>query len=248
MAELERQSREYVIRRDAERKLKLASFTTHELWRELNERMQDEQRQWWEEQGIPIDWQNYLRLGYMPEKVYKSDGELITSPAYTIPYFHYNWTFQTMQYRLMAETDDRYRFEPGLDTAYYMTTPSLPIAKEVVICEGAKKAMVVRVHTHMGTDKVSVLAVPSKNDWRSNGIIDAVKDCSKVYIVFDPDCWIPPQKHGKDWQPEPIKLGHAIGKAARIIELPVKVDDAFLLYGMDETDWESTVRDAKRLL
>jgi hypothetical protein len=242
---LQEQAREAEEKRNAEKQKKLQEFSTAELWNELHRRMGEQQRQWWRDAGVPDDWQDYLRLGYTPDKAYNVLHELRHSPAYTIPYFGYKFAFKTMQYRLCDpyNPNDRYRFEQGLGTASYMTTPSLKIKDQVVICEGAKKGMVVKIHAEDNT----VLAVPSKVDWKSCGILEQIKDCGRVYILFDPDCYEQPPDANKDWKPQPVEFAREIGKNARIMDCPVKIDDAFIQYGMNKYEWNSLKKQAVKL-
>ena len=220
--------------REQHRREMLAKFTTAELWQELNRRLSAEHRAQWERWGVPVDWQDYLELGYTPNKQYRDgDGNLRQSAAYTIPYFHYDSTapqsrkFETMQYRLFDAPDpnDRYRFEYGLQATYYQTVPNEPIGDEVVICEGAKKGIVTRV----SLTNLCVLAVPSKGSW--GGIVDAVKPCGRVFVLLDPDANL-----------QAVKLARSIGKHATVVRLNYKVDDLALDYGMTARDFEAALR------
>jgi hypothetical protein len=226
----------------------LEEYSTDEIWASFQHRLDDDARQWWRGQGVPDEWQNYLRLGYTNDKAYYDQGHnLRHSPAYTIPYFHEAWEFCNMQYRLVdpANPKDRYRFQPGLRTTYYSTLPSDPMQDCVVICEGAKKAMVSKIFGDTG-DRVSILAVPSKTD--AGGIVDAVKNCKHVWIVLDPDAWDKPENASPDWKPAPVKLAQQIGKAARVVRLPFKSDDGFLQYGMDASEWKAALKTAGRTI
>lgn len=244
---LEQQSREAKEKREIERNKKLSEFSTAELWNELHARLGIEQREWWRNAGIPDDWQDYLKLGYTPDRPYNTATGLEHSPAYTIPYFGLGFIFKTMQYRLCNPLNpaDRYRFESGLGTSYYMTTPSIKIHDEVIVCEGAKKGMVVKIWG--GEQKTTVLAVPSKNDWRGCGIIEALKDCGRVYVVFDPDCYELPPDANANWTPQPIQFAKELGNSARIVECPVKSDDAFVGYGMTKEEWRMLKKQATRI-
>lgn len=245
IAILQQQAREAEERKKAERDRKLAEFSTHELWEELHRRMGDEQREWWRKNGVPIEWQDYLKLGYLADKVYRGAEQLLHSAAYTIPYFGFGFIFKTIQYRLCnpQNPEDRYRFEYDLGTAFYMTTPSEKISDEVIVCEGAKKGMVVKI---WGEPDATVLAVPSKTDWRSCGIIEEIKQCGRVYIVFDPDCFIAPPDAKPNWMPQPIAFAKELGNA-RVVECPVKSDDAFLGYGMTQNEWKMFKKQAVRV-
>ena len=219
--------------REQHRREMLSKFTTAELWAELNRRLSAEHRTQWESWGVPIDWQDYLELGYMPDKAYyDSAGTLRKTPAYTIPYFHYSDTthdkqFQTMQYRLFEAENpaDRYRFEHGLQATYYQTVPTDPIADQVVICEGAKKGIVTRISL---TD-LCVLAVPAKGSW--GGVVEAVKQCGRVYVLLDPDATL-----------QAVRMARAIGKQAHVVRLNNKVDDLCINYGLTSRDFEYALK------
>ena len=229
--ENERRQAAFAAERAEELDRKLAEYSTGEIWAAFQRRMQAEQRAWWTAQGIPQDWQDYLRLGYVEDKIYKDKtGELRHSPAYTIPYFHDGFAFRSLQYRLAGEgIADRYRFEFGLQSTYYMVTPSEQLYNQVVICEGAKKAIV--AHIFSDFSKTTFMAVPSKTDW--GGIAEQVKDCDAVAIVLDPDAWTKPKNASAKWVPAPIGLARQIGPAARIVDLPGKIDDLFLEGSLD---------------
>lgn len=233
-AELEqwRQEREAAeLRRKHEAERALEHLRREKGWLDYVALMDDKARAWWEQAGVPRDWQEYLQLGYMPSRpYYDRDGELQLSPAYTIPYFRAGGEFITMQYRLnAADPSQRYRFQRGLGTAYYQVMPDEPIGPRVMIVEGAKKAMVTHIHGNAG---LSVLGVPSKADW--GGVVDAVKDCERVYVLLDPDA-----------QANAYKLARQIGKAARVMTMPVKVDDALLSHGLTTAALNAYMRQAK---
>jgi hypothetical protein len=216
---------------EKERLALLNEYTAAELWEACARKLADDHRAWWEQQGIPAAWQDYLRIGFQPSKVYRgANGELHTSAAYTIPYFHTGWEFVTLQYRLFdpPTVTDRYRWEKGLGTAYYDTQPEHPIGERVIICEGAKKAIVTAVYT---PEAYSVLAVPSKADF--GGVAAAVQDASAVYVLLDPDA-------GQRAR----KLAGEIGPAARVVSMPVKVDDALVRYGATTADLLAYLRTA----
>lgn len=211
-AERNRRERE---ERAARRQAKLMEFTASELWEALHAKLSAEHRAQWERWGVPAEWQDHLQLGWTPDKTYRGvDGDLHHSTAYTIPYFHTNFEFLTLQYRLSEPPTptDRYRFEQGLGTTYYQAEPANPIGERAVIVEGAKKAMVAHIY---GQPDAAVLAVPSKADF--GGVVEAVKDCEVIYVLLDPDA-----------DARARKLAADIGPAARLATLPGKVDDVIL--------------------
>jgi hypothetical protein len=213
---------------------KLNEYSVKELLTHLTGRMTAEHAAWWEGEGVPASWQKYLRLGFDPARHYRgADDELCTSAAYSIPYYHTGFELVTVQYRLFDPPNpaDRYRWEQGLGTAYYQTAPDQPIGDEVIICEGAKKGIVTAVHT---PENYTVLAVPSKSDF--GGIIEAVKNCGRVYVLLDPDAGVRSRK-----------LAREIGPAARVASLPVKVDDGLTKYGLTDSLLQDALRVARPL-
>lgn len=203
------------------RRAKLAEFTTHELWLEQHARMTEEHIDWWESQGIPKGIQDYLRIGYTPEKKFYNDEKvLLSAAAFTIPWFGMGFQFQTMQYRLLGDFDRKYIFEDGLGGRfYYMTEPDQPIKDKVIICEGAKKAIVTQFW--LAPEGYTVLAAPSANTF--DAALEATKDCGLRYIIHDPD--VKPY-----WINKAIATGP---KATHAIRLPFKIDDAWMKYNLD---------------
>jgi hypothetical protein len=214
------------------RRKKLAEFSTAEIWAELRDRMTQEHIEWWESQGIPEDIQRYLSIGYKSDKMYYDNERAEQhSPAYTIPWFGVNFTFQTMQYRLCGERiTDRYRFEYGLDGGgkhYYMADPSEPIKDRVIICEGAKKAIVTWFHL-AEICNFSVIAASSNNTLQP--ALDATKDCGQRIIILDP---------GSERRAFTIARANRNTKA---LYLPTKIDDGVLAGYINRDDFKRMLR------
>lgn len=215
------------------RRAKLAEFTTKEIWNELHERMTAEHIDWWESQGIPESIQQYLHIGYTPSKgFYGEDKTLLHSPAYTIPWFSQGFKFNTMQYRLLANVDRRYIFEDGLGGGrfFYMTTPDKPITDKVIICEGAKKGIVSQFWL-IPDDSFTVLAASSANTF--DAALEATKDCGLRYIIMDP---------GADFYAR--KAVSTNKKTTHNVRLPYKIDDAWMKYGLDRSQFTNIIQNA----
>jgi len=219
--EFRRQREREENERAAELQQRLKQFTTAELWSELNRRMTEENRNWWLKRGIPNDWQDFWKLGYRADK-----------QAYSIPYFDPSSNPVTIQYRLVnpPEPNDKYRWEYGLHSAPYITRPDMGLSGSVIICEGAIKAMVTFIYGAQA--KMQVLAVPSKADFA--GIESLVEKSKAVFIMLDPDA--------RDRAQE---LGENIGRRSRIVELPGKVDDLILRYGLRQHELRMALRYAR---
>jgi len=214
------------------RKKKLEEFTTAELWAELRDRMTLQHIEWWESQGVPEDIQRYLSIGYKADKMYYDhDKQERHSPAYTIPWFGQNFTFKTLQYRLCADgIEDRYRFEYGLEgggSHYYMADPSEPLKDRVIICEGAKKAIVTWFHLS-DMNNVSTIASAARNTLTP--ALEATKHCGMRYLILDPDS---SRKAFEVARNE---------KNVKAIYLPEKIDDLFLSGHIDRDSFAEILR------
>lgn len=225
--------REEAERAEVRRK-KLADFTTAELWAELRDRMTKEHIVWWESQGIPEDIQRFLSIGFKADKTYLDHDKVERhSPAYTIPWFGQDFAFKTMQYRLCGEgITDRYRFEYGLDGGgkhYYMSDPSEPLKDRVIICEGAKKAIVTWCNLS-SVNTYSVIAVASRNTLTP--ALEATKDCGQRFIILDPDSRRKAYETARD------------EKNMKAIYLPEKIDDLYLAGHLDMYSFDSILKAA----
>lgn len=192
----------------AQRQAMLDKFTADELWEAYARKMENRQRRWWEMQGIPESWQGYWVLGWTPRAPLHGNPE-----AYTIPYFSADWKPVNIQYRLAdVQGSDKYRWGGLGYSSYFISHPAMGLTDECYICEGAKKAMVLALTR---SDEKQVYAVPSRADYA--GIAEAVKGAGRQWVILDPDA----VDHAK-------KLAGMIGKSARVIELPRKIDDSIM--------------------
>lgn len=212
------------------RRIKLAEFTTAEIWSELRDRMTTEHIEWWESQGVPEDIQRFLSIGYKADKMYyDTDKNERHSPAYTIPWFGRNFEFKTLQYRLNSPNiPDRYRFEyglPGGGSCYYMADPSEPIGDKVIICEGAKKAIV--TWYWLAPAGFTVIAASSNNT--INPALEATKDCGLRYLVLDP---------GSERKSFTTAKEHKL----KAVYLPEKIDDMYVGGYMDRESFSKVLR------
>jgi len=222
-AEFKAQQEADEAQRVARRIEKMKHFSTREVLEEGMHRLTTEHVDWLESQGIPQGVQDYLRIGFTPDKAYyNKDRELMHSPAYTFPWFNAGFEFKTMQYRLTNDTDRRYIFEDGLGGGqhYYMTEPDQPITDKVIICEGAKKAIVTQFWLAEG---FTVLGASSANTF--DAALEATKDCGLRYVIFDPA--------QKDFYQRKAVMTNP--KTTHAVSLPAKVDDMWMKYNLDRS-------------
>lgn len=202
------------------RRRAMAEFSSAEIWAEMHERMSSGNREWWRKQGIPDDWQDFWRLGYTEHANIVCGGA-----AYTIPFFRFGFEPVNMQYRLVDPPNkkDKYRWYGLGFSSYFTARPDLGLTDEMIICEGAKKAMVVTAHL---TTQMQVFAVPSKSDFAG---LPEIFSGGQVYVILDPD-----------GEAQAVELAHRIPGAVPV-RLPSKIDDA-LNAGADWRDIERAMR------
>jgi len=231
-AKVERQHRE------AEERQKLAEFSNSAIWREGRERMQDVQRAWWRGAGIPDSWQDWWRLGYVPDKRFEHNGEFYVREAYTIPKFDLCWAAVNTDYRLVDPPAGvgKYRPEYGLPAAPFLTRPDfkeLSPVGIVLVVEGSKKAMVTAISGRLVD--VQIIGVPGSRSWCN--LPAKLKDIDQVVIILDPDA----KAAARD-------LAEAIGKNARYINLPDKIDELFLKHHMTAREFGAVVQRNGRMV
>ena len=136
-----------------------------------------------------------------------------------------------MQYRLNAPNiPDRYRFEyglPGGGSAYYMADPSEPIKDRVIICEGAKKAIVTWYWLSNITE-YTVIAASSNNTIKP--ALEATKDCGQRILILDPGSERLAFKAAKEQ------------KNLKALYLPEKIDDLYLAGHIDRDTFANMLR------
>lgn len=232
LSEIDRQRQERAESDRLERVRRMTEFSDRWVAEEYHARLVQKNYQWWQEQGIPADWVDWWKLGYMPEKHFKHAGQDYTRPAYVIPKYDFGWQPVNVDYRLIDPPPGvgKYRPEYGLPAAPFISRPDKSDFPETVyITEGSKKAMVTTLRMNPDQDPPMVVGVPSKSSWC--GIPERLKQCGRVWIILDPDA-----------EREARKLAEVIGKIARVITLPFKIDDGFLQHGLDWNAFQSALR------
>jgi hypothetical protein len=229
---LDRAIEEQRLREEYRRK-RLAEFSSEELWLEYTERMDDRHREWWKEAGIPDEWQTFWRLGYEPAKRYEFEQQVHTSPAYVIPKFDLGWVPTQIDYRLVdaPKGAGKYRQVVDLPPAVFIARPdSEELAEDgrLLIVEGSKKAMV----TYLLLEDRQVAGIPGCTSWGK--IDEKAQDLEEVFVVLDPGAG--------EWS---YRLAEKIGQA-RVLDLPMKIDDAILAGHLDQASLERLLKHQTR--
>lgn len=230
----ERQQEAEKVKERVEQTLEI--LATEKKWAEYHRNLDESARSWWQTQGIPDAWQDFWKLGYLPDKMFEHGGEIFTTPAYTIPKWDFGWKPTNIDFRLVNVPDGVGKYRPlsGLPSAAFISNPNVRSWSEcdqVFVVEGSKKAMNLAIHT--GREFKQVVGLPGCSSWA--GMEVALKDVNRVWVIFDPDAL--------EWG---RKFAASLGKNARLVELPTKPDDAILYYGLDERKFQLALRQATK--
>lgn len=223
---------------------KLRRIADSDFWRRWHSEMTAEQRKLWHRQGVIDFFIDYYNLGYCADHTTYYDGQEWHSPTMTIPHYWLDWELVNIQHRLLRppEAGDKYRQMAGVPASLFLTEPEERLTGAVLVVEGAKKAIV--TYTHLGTEplgfRLNVVAVPSKTP--SGTMLDQLKDADPVYLMLDPDAYLPAAK-GRRAAVATIarKLSP---ERVRLIKLPAKPDDFFTMYGGETDDMAGYLKSA----
>lgn len=192
----------------------------------------DEARRLWRKRGVSEDWQAYYGLGYCPPRKWGN----VVCDSLTIPYLYLDdtdgdtprWKARQMKYRLMGDDTPggKYRSMSGLDACIFHTDlHQRKYYGDVFIVEGEIKAMITwasmwESDTCYAPD-ITVIGLPGKG-YRPDPALFTDDIIRSVTICLDPDA-----------QKEAAAIAQSIGKKARVLQLPEKIDDLILAGALD---------------
>lgn len=180
----------------------------------------------WQQAGVPDELQVRLSLGYTDRKPYSYMDELYYSPALTIPYFGPGWKPLNVQYRLLdpVEGAGKYRPTAGLLMPVYLTDPDEDLSGELLVVEGAKKAIVTYLTMVLqgNITRWKVVGLPAKEV--SPYQAEMLAPASTIWVLLDPDAGESPIGDSM--------LGKVVDTLGRercyTVCLPAKVDDMIM--------------------
>ena len=190
-----------------------------------HEAMTAEQRAYWYREGIYDDAIGKYKLGYCP----RCPTDKLGRASYTIPVFRHK-QLENIRHRLVeAPNGDKYRpHRPGLGNQLFNADVLDVPRKRVVLCEGEKKAIVL---DQSGYPAVGILGKRSfQREW-----LAWFGSAGEVLVALDPDA-----------MQSAYKLAGLFGNKARVMNVPVKIDDAIVKYGATVAVIEEWIRLARR--
>jgi len=248
LLELEELRRRQVEQENKRLRVLIEQLRKDAVWVRYHNAMGEGHRALWRQAGIPDSLQDYWRLGFLPNYRGKSGDDYFESPALSIPYFANEWQATTIQYRLTSPPapKDKYRFQSGLDASLWLADPDSEVKNAVLLCEGMKKAAVTFIQTvASGIGKFVITAVPSKMPGQD--LLQLLANADPLYICLDPDAYMPTRTpQGKLMKSAVSRLASMIKTPKRIVRLPCKSDDFFMLYGGTARDFMKFVEGGVR--
>ena len=178
---------------------------------------------WWME-GMTSETIDRYMLGYCAScPTYRE------SPSYTIPIIN-RGELENIRHRLIAPNGTgKYRpHRAGLGLSLFNVDLLDQADKRILLVEGEKKSIVTAQSGFLN------VGITGKRSFRSEWL-DWFTHVSKVYIVLDPDATA-----------SAYRLATLFGECGRVVEMPVKIDDAIVKYGASSFDIENFLRLARR--
>lgn len=224
----ERLEREQQAKRTAERALDL--LRKEHQWEQWHTNMTQTGLNFWYSKGVP-DWAiDYYELGYCQSKtIWYHDAEYIT-PTATIPVFSPGRKLINVRHRLInpPEPNDKYRPDrAGIPSALYLADPDRMPQGECILVEGEIKTIVVA--TQLDTQRFCIVGIPGKRPRQD--LLDQLKDCGRIHVVLDPDA-----------TQQAFEIARQLGNRARVVQMTVKPDDMFTMYGAEPQDFYAALR------
>ena len=218
--------REEARKRSAERALQ--HLRDDAVWQRYHLALDSQARAYWRGRGIPDDWQDYWSLGWHEHYAIRGrSGEMVNTPAATIPLFGRDGQVLNVKLRLIDPPDDagKYRYlVAGQPHPPFLANHELPLRGPVIVIEGELKAAV--TYIRLGRQRMPVVGLPGATP--GEHIIAALAEADPVVLVLDP---------GTGEQER--RLAGQIGvERTRSLRLRHKIDDLILSMDADA----STVR------
>jgi len=216
--ELERQTKEHETRLAALEEM--ARCTDHIAYHDA---LTDQYREYWFGEGIFDGAIEKFLLGFCSQcPTYP------LSPSYTIPIIN-EGKLENIRHRLVAP-DGAGKYRPhraGLGASLFNADSLETKPSSVIVCEGEKKTIVL---DQAGFDAVGICGQRTfKRQWLAQ-----FTGISTVYVTLDPDA-----------MESAHKLAMMFGSRGRVVQTPMKIDDAITRYGASSEDVEAWLRAAR---
>lgn len=225
--------------RELEQKIKqaqeaLAELRTAQRWVQYHDQLTEAAKQQWLKAGLDQFYIDWWQLGYCEDFTvwYWQQGESISwqSPTLTIPVWSPGWEVGNLKHRLLNPAPDGTKYWPErkhIPSASFYCNPDNSRGA-CLVTEGEKKAMV----TFKALDSADIQVVGLPSATPDETLFKSLDGYNPIWINLDPDAWNLP-KNGKV---TPIERAvEMLGRErARVIRLPMKIDDAIIRRCLDK--------------
>ncbi len=194
----------------------------------------------WLAAGLDEGLQDFFYLGACQDFTYWYDGVEYHTPTLTIPYFNERRELVYIQHRLQnSKGGGKYRPDKsGIPLPPFLAFPEMGYdGGLIIIVEGAKKAMVTWARVN-DTD-AQAIGVPSLTQYPH--VADALRERGERVIVI-PD---PRDKESRRDSRKPYELAQELG--AKVLRLPVKVDDFLIETKLTSNEFINLLRQARKI-
>lgn len=178
---------------------------------------------YWLSEGVTYETMDQYQLGYCSRCPTDVEGR----PSYTIPVIN-GGELVNIRHRLAGTSNDKYRpHMAGLGTQLFNADVIQEPRPEVLILEGAKKCIVV------GQFGFEAVAIMGKRAFRPEWL-ERFENVRTVSVALDPDA-----------KESAYRLAGLFGGRGRVVDLPCKPDDMFVLFGATGDDLRGYLRVAR---
>jgi len=147
-------------------------------------------QEYWENRGIPVEWQVYLKKGMLENYTVTGSLSNYVDTAYTNPVWGETGNIENIKLRMAhpKSGNDRFRnlYKSGCQHLYNPLHTELGKLNSCVWVEGENKADVVRIRGGL-TNKIRVYGAQSMRPEKR--LIAKLADYEVVYLAFDPEAY-----------------------------------------------------------
>lgn len=216
-------------RRDA---IRLANLQQSEAWVKWHMSLDPTGINAWLREGITKESIERYQLGHVKGRRFFGDGAFFSRDALTIPSWNFHNAVLNVQFRMINPPPNvgKYRPIPNLPMARFHTNPNLTIQGDVLVVEGAKKAIVVQQEFDKAGIDMTVVAIPSVSP--AKALLEGFHEAERVYLLLDPDAYVwRKDKNGDPIKPPVRNVARDLNANLYVAKLLTKPDDYFFKYG-----------------
>lgn len=227
-----KRKREELIERENERITKFARETVmaQGFYKQYAENLKNSNygKQYLANRGFDsLEWIEFLQFGIIEDYLCKGFLDNYYSPAITMPVKGLAHTIENIKMRVADahHTKDRFRnLYKSKAQHIYLPMGEMAIANKVIVIEGEMKSAFVAQQTYSRIPS-DVQIIATQGNGIGERMLHAIKNCEVVYLLLDPDTFVPNKDGITSIMQNVKKIGY---DRVRIPLCNDKIDDAML--------------------